>query len=357
MPCIISSSGWPGVTGSIARLNQAWSTGLVGFSDAAPPRPPYSTAAQSVDWLEFRAEALAEYVQPLYAAFRRFRPGELAYSWLHDVGLRGDEASRFGSIAPLYVKVGDGINADPIVRPPDYAYHLKYFEVMGSFGKPVISKELSAYPRPWDPILLRRMLYENLGMGLHSVGLISWIFNSGTIDWGIKGTPAETVAAEVFGVLAANRDRLTGMWPARPAVRIFISKRDWLGGNWRSSWDQLAQDLTARAIPMLYCFDDQLTDTLLNCPALLALDQPLLSAPARQALAAYAAYGGALVTMGSTPSIGGEAQHLTGSYNSTRAQFGADDAGQIAIFPCSRSPSPARARVWRSSCSPTKRTP
>jgi hypothetical protein len=279
---------------TIESLNAAWETVLPDFSAVNPPREKQGNAA-SVDWNLFRCQAMAEYVQQFYAIYRFASPQTPALVWQHDVQFRDYERFVTGQCVSEYARVGDGIQANPIIRPPHLEYNIQYFRAMTSFNKPVISKEASYYPRPWPPENVRMQLFEMLGMGLWATHLCEWDWGAGDIDWGIQGFPTQTAARAFFGMMERYREPLANMWPLMPSVRIYISDVKWLMDGWQPAWNQLQYDLISSQYSNLYIFDWQLENSIYWPPLIISVANSVVEQRAAENLERYVRGGGTLV--------------------------------------------------------------
>lgn len=289
---------------NIRSLNKAWGTNYRSFQEVYPPKDLSQRSLPLLDWHSFRIHAITEYLQSLFIRYKSTDPHRPTFAWLHDMSLRWDELKRAGCAPFEYALVGDGLIANPIVRPPNEEYNTKYFEMMTSFGKPVASPQLAYYPRPWPGYMIRRQVYECLGLGVWLVGLITWTWPEGyLINWGIKGTEGQSEVRKVFGELKQLAPYLDFMWPVRPAIRVFVSQPVWILDGWKKSWDALHLDFLKRQIPKRYIVDWQiLQDQLVKDPSLkilISLDNEIIDEKVLLKMEDFVKKGGILVILGS----------------------------------------------------------
>lgn len=287
--------------GDIKRLNKKWGTNYREFSEVLPPEKIAHSGA-NLDWHTFRLQAIADYLQYLYIAYKDADSVRLSFNWLHDMGLRDDELKISGCAPFKYALVGDGLIANPIVRPPREEYNTKYFEVMTSFGKPVFSSQLAYFPRPWPGNMIRRQIYECLGLGVWSVGLVTWSWPENyLINWGIKGTEGQEEARKVFSELSKLSPYLEQMWAVCPALRVFLSQPVWLMDGWKDSWDTLHKDFLERQIAKRYIFDEGIIRGELDIAklkVLIALDQEIVAEGILRKIEDFIQKGGIFVIIG-----------------------------------------------------------
>ncbi len=285
----------------IHKLNEAWGTRYGDFKEVLPPREIALNKA-NLDWHTFRVRAIGEYLRYLYTAYKHSDPWRFSLTWLHDMGLRDDELKRAGCAPFEYVLIGDGLIANPIVRPPKETYNTKYFEIMTSFGKPVFSSQLAYFPRPWPGYMIRRQIYECLGLGVWSVGLVTWTWPEHyLINWGIRGTEGQKEVRRVFGELKELAPYLKFMWPLLPITRIYISQPVWIMDGWKDSWDTLHLDFLQRQIPKRYIVDWQIQQgelERLGVKILISLDNEIIGKKTLDKLEDFVRQGGNLVIIG-----------------------------------------------------------
>lgn len=287
--------------GDIRKLNSAWGTSYRDFQDVLPPKEIALNRA-NLDWHTFRVKAIGEYLRYLYSAYKGSDPQKLSFTWLHDMSLRDDELKRAGCAPFEYALIGDGLIANPIVRPPREDYNTKYFEVMTSFGKPVFSSQLAYFPRPWPGYMIRRQIYECLGLGVWSVGLVTWTWPENyLINWGIKGTEGQKEVRKVFGELRQLDSHLELMWPVSPKVRVYISQPVWIMDGWKDSWDALHIDFLRRHISKRYIFDWQIQKgelERLGVDVLISLGNEIVHMRTLEKLEDFVRSGGSLIVIG-----------------------------------------------------------
>lgn len=285
----------------IKELNEAWETRYRDFKEVIPPKKSALNKA-NLDWHTFRVKAIGEYLRYLFTYYKKSDPERLSFTWLHDMSLRDDELKRAGCAPFEYALIGDGLIANPIIRPPREDYNTKYFEIMTSFGKPVFSSQLAYFPRPWPGYMIRRQIYECLGLGVWSVGLVTWTWPEHyLINWGIKGTEGQKEVRNVFGEIRQLAPHLELMWPVSPAIRVYISETAWIMDGWKDSWDALHRDFLKRQIPKRYIFDCQIKRgelENLGVRVLVSLDNEIVNKETLKRLEDFVHKGGSLLIIG-----------------------------------------------------------
>jgi hypothetical protein len=303
---------------TIDALNAAWSGRYSEFNEIIPP-DPFQFTYPALEWHTFRINAMTEYVQNQYMMYKSVDADRFAFSCVHDVGLRNDELLRMGLSQADYPYVGDGVDVDIIIRPGEEDYNIRYFEVMTSFGKPISSGEYSYYPRPWPAKALRRQIYELLGLGVWSVGLIQWEGSSDClINWGIKDTEAEKETKKLFSELRTLSPDLDMMWPDEPAVRIFISNPTRIMRGWKKEWIDLHRVLLDMHIGKRYIFDRQILDGSVMPQVIISLSNDIIDNTVCKRLEEYVRDGGILVIIGETGTfdqkLQSREQHILNEY-------------------------------------------
>ena len=177
-----------------------------------------------------------------------------------------------------------------------------------AYGAPVIvprlgnkTVDLSAIGggRSFTPVMLRRLVYECIGMGISTVFPIHWSSRLHDGEWFIKDTPAEQTCREVFDELTAASPFLNGMGRLQPQIGLFASDATWLNG-WNPAWTGVLQDaLSAHASITLVT--DALIDKFLasKMPALICVDNEKIFSSTLPRLKEYLETGGHLFLAGS----------------------------------------------------------
>jgi hypothetical protein len=178
---------------------------------------PVSTA-----WYMYREQAMTDraawYLRDHLASDPKGRPVLYAthgnpFSDRHRRGL---------GLAPgLLAGACDGFEMGHIAIDDDTeSLNLLYMNVLGAYGLPVtvprlgnktLDLEARGGGRTFTPRMLRRMVYECLGMGVPHIGPITWDVSLGDGEWFIKDTPAEAACREVFAEIREAGPFLEGM--------------------------------------------------------------------------------------------------------------------------------------------------
>src|SRR5690606_27523197 len=102
----------------------------------------------------------------------------------------------------------DGFETGQIVIEDDSeSLNLLTLSHLTAYGLPVVTPRLANKTldpeamgggRSFTPEMLRRLVYECLGMGVEHIGMVQWEGDLADGLWHIKDTPAEKAAADVF---------------------------------------------------------------------------------------------------------------------------------------------------------------
>lgn len=289
--------------GSVERLNELWKSKFKSWAEIEPPKAPCFDRP-SLDWHSFRLAVLREYLQGFYAIHKELAPGKPALGWLHDMGFRSDEVLRGGIVPHQLAAVSDGLIGNLIVRPPDMLYNTLYYDALGSFGKVVVSKEYSYFPRPLPAEPIPRLMLECLGEGLWSLQWCEFRWGDGQIDWGIQKTKARPELRRFYGWLEGLRPDLQGFQPAEPATKVYVSEPMWILRNWAPQWRALHASMVSRQIPRTFLFDPQIADRRFWPKCLTVVDANVVPRQALDAVIAYIAEGGVVVLYGMEEAYG-----------------------------------------------------
>lgn len=226
----------------------------------------------------------------------------------HGHPFAGDMRRKLGQPPALLVGACDGFELGHIVINEDSeSLNQLYLAHVTAFGVPVVAprlgnKTLDASARgggrSFTPPMLRRLLYECLGMGVWHIGPIHWRASLGDGEWFIKDTPAEAECAAVFSEIKRLRPVLAGMSRLQPRVGLYVADDTWLEG-WNPRWTGLFQDAMSAHWHFTLVGDALLSEELARkMPVLISIENTRVSSAARRGLDAYIAAGGQVLSWG-----------------------------------------------------------
>ncbi len=203
----------------------------------------------------------------------------------------------------------DGFEAGPISIDDDRErIHRLTLDMLSGFGTIVAAprlanKQLNPNAQgggtTFSPSSARRAVYEALGMGVWHIGLVQWTGSLPDGEWGIKGTPAEAECRRLFSELKQASPWLEGCSRLQPRVGIFISDAQWRRW-WQARWTLLYDVACSRGWNTQFVHDAQLgADLAQDVPALVSVDNAVLSRDAHDSLNAYLQAGGKVIAVGS----------------------------------------------------------
>ncbi len=260
-------------------------------------------------WLQYREQAMADRAAIYYMAILSEDPHHLAYYPTHGSAMVGTNRSQLSQQPDTLACACDGMEMGHILIDNDRERRnpllISHFT---AYGAPVIvprlgnkTVDLSAIGggRSFTPVMLRRLVYECIGMGISTVFPIHWSRRLHDGEWFIKDTPAEPTCREVLYELTAASPFLNGMGRLQPQIGLFASDATWLNG-WNPAWTGVLQDaLSAHASITLVT--DALIDKFLasKMPALICVDNEKIFSSTLPRLKEYLETGGHLFLAGS----------------------------------------------------------
>lgn len=202
----------------------------------------------------------------------------------------------------------DGLEMGHITIDDDReGLNLLFLTTFTSMGAPVIvprlgNKTLDPEARggglSFTPQMLRRLVYECLGMGVWHIGPIHWRSKLGDGEWNIKGTPAETECKKVFGEIRDAGPFLDGMSRVQPEIALYVADDTWIRG-WNPRWTGFFQDAIANHCQLALVGDGMISSDLVNrIPVLISIDNTHVAAATTKRLLEYAEAGGAILVSG-----------------------------------------------------------
>lgn len=259
-------------------------------------------------WLRYREQAMADRAAYYYQAILSEDDTHLCYYPTHGSMMHGDARARLGQQPDTLAAACDGIEMGHILIDDDAERRNVILTCLNtSYGAPVIvprlgnkTADLSAAGggRSFTPQTLRRLVYEDVGMGISIIFPIHWRSHLHDGEWFIKNTPAEAECRRVFDEIIAASPYLTGMGRMQPQVGVLAADDTWLDG-YEPRWTALMQDLLSdRANATV------VTDALVEAglagrmPLLIAVGDKAVSSGTLRRLADYLDNGGRLIVWG-----------------------------------------------------------
>lgn len=263
-------------------------------------------------WLRFREQAMADRAAGYYQAILAQDDTHLCFYPTHGSTLHGDARARLSQQPDSLAPACDGIEMGHILIDDDAERRNVIMTCLNtSYGAPVIVPRLgnktpdlgaAGGGRSFTPETLRRLVYEDVGMGISVIFPIHWRSHLHDGEWFIKNTPAEAECRRVFDELTTAAPFLTGMGRLQPALGVLAGDEAWLQG-WNMRWTACMQDLIARHVNATLITDARIEPGLARrMPVLLILDQPHPGAALLRRLQDYLDAGGRALFFGGIPS-------------------------------------------------------
>lgn len=259
-------------------------------------------------WLRFREQAMADRAAYYYRAILSEDVTHLCYYPTHGSALHGDARSRLGQQPDTLSSACDGIEMGHILIDDDAERRNVIMTCLNtSYGTPVIvprlgnkTPDLSAGGggRSFTPETLRRLVYEDVGMGISIIFPIHWRSHLHDGEWFIKDTPAEAECRKVFDEIITAAPYMNGLGRMQPALGVLAADDTWLE-KWQMRWTALMQDALNDSIHATIMTDALLEKGLARrMPVLLLMDDATLCDKTLQRLIDYLEEGGKLVLWG-----------------------------------------------------------
>ena len=262
-------------------------------------------------WLRFREQAMADRAMGYYQAILEEDDTHLCFYPTHGSTLHGHAREQLSQQADSLAPACDGIEMGHILIDDDAERRNVIMTCLNtSYGTPVIVPRLgnktpdlgaAGGGRSFTPETLRRLVYEDVGMGISVIFPIHWRSHLHDGEWFIKNTPAEAECRRVFDELIQAAPFLTGMGRMQPALGVLAGDESWLRG-WNMRWTACMQDLIARHVNATL-ITDRLIEPDLNrrMPLVLVVDQPEVGEETQARLRAYMGGGGQVLCWGGVP--------------------------------------------------------
>jgi hypothetical protein len=215
---------------------------------------------------------------------------------------------RLGQPPSLLAGACDGWELGHItINDDDERLNLIYLANFSAFGVPLIAPRLGNKTldpeargggRSFTPRMLRRLVYECLGMGVWHIGPIHWQSTLGDGEWFIRGTPAEKECAQVFEEIIRAGPILNGMSRLQPSVGLLVADDTWIR-SWNPKWSGLYQDAVANNWNASIVSDAIVGAELAErMPILLSIENSHVAESTVEAIREYIKAGGTLFIVG-----------------------------------------------------------
>lgn len=259
-------------------------------------------------WLRYREQAMADRAGYYYRAILNEDDTHLCYYPTHGSMMLRNDRARLGQQPDTLAAVTDGIEMGHILIDHDEERRNVILTCLNtSYGAPVIVPRLgnktpdlgaAGGGRSFTPQTLRRLVYEDVGMGIHIIFPIHWRTHLHDGEWFIKNTPAEAECRKVFDEIITAAPFMMGMGRMQPQVGILAADDTWLQ-EYDMHWTALMQDMLAdRANATI------MTDALIEpglsqrMPLLLLVDDRFVAEETLDRLTAYMNEGGRVIVWG-----------------------------------------------------------
>lgn len=259
-------------------------------------------------WLHYREQAMADRAGYYYRAILNVDNTHLCYYPTHGSMMLGTDRARLSQQPDTLAAATDGIEMGHILIDDDAERRNVILTCLNtSYGTPVIVPRLgnktadlgmAGGGRSFTPETLRRLVYEDVGMGIHMIFPIHWRSHLHDGEWFIKNTPAENECRKVFDEIITAAPYMMGLGRMQPQVGILASDESWLQ-EYNMRWTAMMQDMLAdRANGTI------MTDAIIQpglskrMPLLLLIDNKTIADPTIDRLLAYLDEGGRAIVWG-----------------------------------------------------------
>ena len=259
-------------------------------------------------WLHYREQAMADRAAYYYQAILAKDNTHLCFYPTHGSALHGDARCRLGQQPDTLSAACDGIEMGHILIDDDAERRNVILTCLNaSYGAPVIvprlgnkTADLSAAGggRSFTPETLRRLVYEDVGMGISIIFPIHWRSHLHDGEWFIKNTPAEQECRRVFDEIIIAAPYLMGMGRLQPQAGVLAADDTWLDG-WQMRWTALMQDALDHRENLTIMTDALIQPGLARrMPLLISVDNGRIASQTLRRLNAYLEEGGKLMVWG-----------------------------------------------------------
>ena len=259
-------------------------------------------------WLKYREQAMADRAGYYYRAILNEDNTHLCYYPTHGSMMLGNDRARLGQQPDVLAAVTDGIEMGHILIDDDSERRNVILTCLNtSYGTPVIVPRLgnktadlgmAGGGRSFTPETLRRLVYEDVGMGIHIIFPIHWRSHLHDGEWFIKNTPAEGECRKVFDEIITAAPYMMGMGRLQPQVGILAADDTWLQ-EYNMRWTAMMQDFLADRANCTIMTDAIIQPGLCKkMPVLLLIENRIVAEDTLERLVAYLDEGGRIVVWG-----------------------------------------------------------
>lgn len=259
-------------------------------------------------WLQFREQAMADRCGNYYEAILNKDENHLIFYPTHGSTMCRDNRSRLGQQPGTLACQCDGMEMGHImVENDEERRNVLLISHFTSFGAPVIVPRLGnkrvdlnaiGGGKSFSAAMLRRLVYECLGMGVSKIFPIHWTSRLHDGEWFIKNTEAETECRKVFDEITLAAPFLSGMGRLQPQAGILAGNAEWIRG-WKPEWTGFMQDAFSGQYHMTLISDEIVGKHLaVRMPVIFVLDNAVIMRETLNALYDYVEAGGHVIIWG-----------------------------------------------------------
>lgn len=259
-------------------------------------------------WLHYREQAMADRSAYYFRAILQEDDTHLCFYPTHGSTMLRNDRAKLGQQPDTLAAAADGIEMGHILIDHDEERRNVILTCLNtSYGTPVIVPRLgnktpdlgmAGGGRSFTPQTLRRLVYEDVGMGIPIIFPIHWRSHLHDGEWFIKDTPAETECRRVFDEITTAAPFMMGMGRMQPQVGILASDETWLRA-YDMRWTALMQDMLADGANATIMTDALVEQGLSRrMPLLLLVNDDTVSAETLTRLTAYMDEGGRVLVWG-----------------------------------------------------------
>ena len=259
-------------------------------------------------WMNFREQAMADRASFFTKTFLENGVEQPIFYPTHGNLFCNDTRWKLGQTPSSMSGACDGLEMGHIsIDDDDERVNTLSITYFTSFGAPVIVPRLGnrtidftarGLGRSFTPIMMRRLVYECVGMGISHIGPIHWrsILHDG--EWFIKGTPAEAESRKVFDEINEAAPILNSMTKLQAQVGMFLSNAAWIE-SWNPKWTGFFQDSQSYHWNLTTIVDEQLSEDLVDkVSILISIDNNRINEESVYGLLEYLNAGGRIIVVG-----------------------------------------------------------
>ena len=259
-------------------------------------------------WLHYREQAMADRAGYFCRAVLNADNTHLVYYPTHGSTMLKNDRARLGQMPDTLAAVTDGIEMGHILVDNDEERrNVVQTTFNTSYGVPVVVPRLgnttadlgmAGGSRSFTANTLRRLVMEDMGMGISAIYPIHWRSRLHDGEWFIKDTPAEAECRKVFDEIIVSAPYMMGMGRMQPQMGILASDETWLQ-NYDPRWTTLMQDALADRVNTCITTDAVVEPGLARkMPLLLAVNDKIVHEKTIDRLVNYMNEGGKVVVWG-----------------------------------------------------------